>query len=69
MSEAKAPSRGTQPWNSLPRPNESQIHGCTRTIRGNVRVLSCTAGAVHTWHIATVRCDAPIRLLLEAEMR
>ena len=34
---------------------ERQIHGCTRTIRGNVRVLSCTAGAVHTWHICMAR--------------
>src|SRR5262245_4928354 len=29
-----------------------RIHGCTRTIRANVRFSSCTAGAVHTWHIA-----------------
>src|SRR3979490_3300067 len=27
-----------------------RIHGCTRTIRKNVRFFSCTAGAVHTWH-------------------
>jgi hypothetical protein len=31
---------------------KGRIHGCTRTIRGNVRFFSCTAGAVHTWHIA-----------------
>ena len=29
---------------------KGRIHGCTRTIRGNVRFFSCTAGAVHTWH-------------------
>src|SRR5947208_9197261 len=27
-----------------------RIHGCTRTIRKKVRVFSCAAGAVHTWH-------------------
>jgi hypothetical protein len=32
---------------------KGRIHGCTRTIRGNVRFSSCTAGAVHTWHFAT----------------
>ena len=32
---------------------KGRIHGCTRTIRGNVRFSSCTAGAVHTWHVAT----------------
>jgi CheY-like chemotaxis protein len=26
----------------------------------------CQLGAVHTWHIATVRCEAPIRSLSEA---
>ena len=26
----------------------------------------CQLGAVHTWHIATLRCDAQIRSLLEA---
>jgi len=29
-----------------------RIHGCTRTIRANVQFSSCTAGAVHTWHMA-----------------
>jgi hypothetical protein len=29
---------------------KGRIHGCTRTIRGNVRFFSCIAGAVHTWH-------------------
>src|SRR5438876_4958292 len=29
-----------------------RIHGCTRTIRKKVRVFSCAAGAVHTWHEA-----------------
>src|SRR5262245_37591521 len=31
-----------------------RIHGCTRTIRRTVRFSSCTAGAVHTWHIASI---------------
>jgi hypothetical protein len=31
---------------------KGRIHGCTRTIRKNVRFFSCTAGAVHTWHFA-----------------
>jgi hypothetical protein len=33
---------------------KGRIHGCTRTIRGNVRFSSCTAGAVHTWHKAAL---------------
>jgi hypothetical protein len=32
-----------------------RIHGCTRTIRKNVRFFSCTAGAVHTWHECDLR--------------
>src|SRR5215469_16250268 len=35
--------------------SKGRIHGCTRTLRRDVRLSPCTAGAVHTWHIATVR--------------
>src|SRR5258708_1202618 len=44
---------------------KGRIHGCTRTLRGNVRFSSCTAGAVHTWHYSAVRCDAANRPLLK----
>src|SRR5260370_41796684 len=35
-----------------------RIHGCTRTLRKEVRFFPCTAGAVHTWPRAAVRGDA-----------
>src|SRR5262245_1505706 len=28
---------------------------------------SCIAGAVHTWHVASVHCDAPVRSLSEVK--
>src|SRR5438128_7845546 len=34
-----------------------RIHGCTRTIRKNVRFFSCTAGAVHTWRNEAVTAE------------
>jgi hypothetical protein len=42
-----------------------RIHGCTRTLRTTARFPSCTAGAVHTWHIATFRGNAVFRSLSE----
>src|SRR5437879_10911035 len=41
-----------------------RIHGCTRTIRKKVRVFSCAAGAVHTWHEATDTTALNLRSLL-----
>jgi hypothetical protein len=38
-----------------------RIHGCTRTLRTTARFPSCTAGAVHTWHIASFRGNAVFR--------
>jgi hypothetical protein len=46
---------------------KGRIHGCTRTIRGNVRFFSCIAGAVHTWHLASFRCGAKVQTLLEVK--
>jgi hypothetical protein len=47
-----------------------QLAPASRTIRGNVRFSSCTAGAVQTWHIASIRGDAPSdRFRNEADMR
>jgi len=31
------------------RAKTGRIHGCTRTLRKEVRFFPCTAGAVHTW--------------------
>jgi hypothetical protein len=44
---------------------KGRIHGCTRTIRGNVRFFSCIAGAVHTWHFDT---KSPGRLQIDDEL-
>jgi hypothetical protein len=37
-----------------------RIHGCSRTLR-KTSDSSCTAGAVHTWPEASVRCVAAKR--------
>src|SRR5438128_9127746 len=41
-----------------------RIHGCTRTIRKNVRFFSCTAGAVHTWHFSGEKISLDLGLLI-----
>src|SRR5205807_3857200 len=45
-----APERFAKRSESSLAPRAPSIHGCTRTIRKKVRVFSCAAGAVHTWH-------------------
>src|SRR3974377_1695205 len=36
-----------------------RIHDCTRIVSQKGRILfSCTAGAVPTWHFASICCDA-----------
>src|SRR6516165_10133881 len=47
---------------------KGRIHGCTRTLR-RTSDSSCIAGAVHTWHTASFRCDAKVRTLLEEVKR
>jgi hypothetical protein len=47
---------------------KGRIHGCTRTIRGNVRFFSCTAGAVHTWHKAAFRWRVDLERLTKSDI-
>src|SRR6516165_10656734 len=42
-----------------------RIHGCTRTLRKEVRFFPCTAGAVHTWPDSPVSGPQVLRSLSE----
>src|SRR6516165_7344414 len=46
------------------RAKTGRIHGCTRTLRKEVRFFPCTAGAVHTWH-SPYGSKAPDRVVCE----
>ena len=44
--------------------SKGRTHGCTDQCCKREE-SSCQLGAVHTWHIATFRCDSPPWSLLE----
>src|SRR6476469_8816805 len=45
---------------------KGRTHGCTDQCCKREE-SSCQLGAVHTWHVASFRCDAMVRQLAEAK--
>jgi hypothetical protein len=54
ITSGPAATAAASQWRSLLHAKTGRIHGCTRTLRRKPD-SSCTAGAVHTWPLATDR--------------